>query len=222
MKKSLEALKLYAKTALHPAVVIMAVFFMVIMLVLLVFDPEEYASEEYLDMIGSVQIGHIGIYFLIFAGGSRVSQNKFFASSKFAKTLYTTTPVMFIFLITLAYDAVIAAISAAVADTRTLSDFLVFDSLSSAAVIIGGATYGKKKLGIVFALPYFLFLTFPMTAEKIGFNDNSLGLSLPAAFAAAAGIYILSIVFSVIITRTWWKTGDKFYLQSNYIRKTMS
>ena len=76
MSKTTRALKLYIKTAAHPFVIGFGLFMMIGMALAFIIDPDPVGSDEYLSMLGAIQMGNIGTVFMVIIASAKLMQNK--------------------------------------------------------------------------------------------------------------------------------------------------
>ena len=221
MKKLSNAIRLYAKATLHPFTIGFGLFMAIGMSLAFIIDPDPVGSDEYLSMLGALQMGHIGIIFMVIIGNSRLQQNKFYSSCSCAKLLYITAPAVFMTAATLLYDLYLGILALISLGTAGLSDAMVFNAFSSAMSILFSVCYGKRNLGVLAALPYFGFLVVPMIAKRLPIEGNTLGLSLDSAVLITVGAYLAAIVLAIVIGSLWWKNGDKFAMPNKLVQNVV-
>ena len=221
MKKLSNAIRLYAKTTLHPLTIGFVLFISLGMSLAFIIDPDPVGSDDYLSMLGALQMGHIGIIFTVIIGNLRLQQNKFYSSCSCAKLLYIIAPAAFMTASTLLYDLYLGILALILLGTAGLSDIMIFNAFSSAMAILFSVCYGKKNFGILAALPYFGFLIVPMIAKRLPIEGNTLGLSLDSAALITVGAYLAAIVLAIMAGSLWWKNGDKFAIPNKLVQNVV-
>lgn len=221
MNKISRTLRLYIKTAQYPFTIGFGVFIMLGMAIAFIVVPDPVGSKEYLSMLGAIQMGHIGTVFVVVIANDKLQQNKFYSSCSCAKELFIICPVVVMTVLNLFYDIVIYVSAYINLGIAGLSDVLVFNSFSSAMLIIVGACHGKQKLGILSVIPYCAFLAVPMIVNKSSLKDATLGISVGTAALIAAGWYIATIIISIVLERIWWKRGDKFVQPNKFVQSAI-
>lgn len=212
------AVKLYLKAAANPISAGIALFLMIGMFVCFIVMPEQVGSEGYMSMIGAIQVADVGGFIFIMFGNLKLHQNKYYSASICAKTLFTSVPIFTGLMIGLIYDVILAAAAGVNLGSAGLADVLVFDSVSTACVVLFAACCGKKKLSIVSEVPFLLVTwAFPIILDGSCSANGILGLPLGAAFAIAVSIYAVSAALALVIANIWWKNGDRFAMPNKAV-----
>lgn len=217
----LRAMKIYLKAAANPFTIGFAILFSGVMLIIFIVAPDPVGSEDYLSMLGAIQIGKIGFFFIVMIGNLKIQQNKFYASCCCGKSLYTIAPIVTGLAISLIYDIAIAAAAAVNLGSTGLSDVFVIDSVSSALIVFVAACYGKKKLTWGFYISYILFLFIPEGIGKLGVLDRISGLSVRSSAAITLSVYVVSLVLSLVAANVWWKKNDRFSMPNKFVTNVM-
>ncbi|WP_028510416.1 hypothetical protein [Ruminococcus sp. NK3A76] len=213
MNKAVRALKLYAEAAAHPFVIGFGLFLMIGMALAFIIDPDPVGGDEYLSMLGAVQMGNMGVILMVFAASTKLQQNKFFSSCTCAKELFTIGPVVAVTILCVLYDTLLDVSAYINLGTQGLADTLVFNTVSSMLLIIVGGCYGKKGVpltALLLGAAYFTFLGFPMASKITNISSHIIGLSLTTAVIIAVCGYTFAIAFTLMIENIWWKKGNRF------------
>lgn len=212
-------MKLYLKTAVHPFTIAGMLLMMIGMSLAFFIRPDHVGSEGYVSMISTIQTGKIGVFFIIMMGNLKLHQHKFYASSSCAKTLFTVAPMVTGLCVLLIYDTLLVVIAAVSLGSTGVADVIATGSVSNACMIIISAVYGKKRLNAWFVLAYTVFIFGPMFG-KSNYMKGLMDLSVGTAAAAALGICAASVALSLFIVNTWWKKGDRAYIQNNIVLRS--
>ena len=218
MNKVVRALKLYFKAAAHPFVIGFGLFMMIGMSLAFIIDPEPVGSEDYLTMLGVIQMGNMGTVIMVIAANTKLQQNKFYGSCTCAKKLFTIGPVAAVTVLNMIYDTVLAVSAYSNLGTVGLADTIVFNTISSMLMIILGGCFGKTGVPFVAVLQYvayIAFLSFPFSVKILPNMNKLLGIPVTTAVIIAVCGYVLAIVSTLLIENIWWKKGDKFAAQYN-------
>lgn len=224
MKKIARALKLYAKAAAHPFVIGFGLFMMIGMALAFIIDPDPVGGDEYLSMLGGVQMGNMGVILMVFTASTKLQQNKFFSSCTCAKELFTIGPVVIVTILCIIYDTLLDVFAYINLGTQGLADSLVFNTVSSMLLIIVGGCYGKRGVpltSVILCAAYFTFLGFPMSSKISTISGKLLGLPLTTAVIIAVCGYTLAIAFTLMIENIWWKKGTKFAMPNTIMLNTL-
>ena len=220
MKNITRALRLFAKAAAHPFVIGFGLFMMIGMSLAFIIDPDPVGGDEYLSMLGAVQMGNMGIVFMVITANSKLQQNKFFSSCSCAKELFTAGPVAAVTILCILYDIILDISAYINLGTQGLADTLVFNTVSSMLIIIVGGCYGKRGTpltAVLLDLAYFTFLAFPMANKFSSISSHIIGLPLTTAVIIAVCGYTFSIAFTLMIGSIWWRKGDRFAMPNKYM-----
>lgn len=207
-------MKLYLKTAAHPFIIGFMLFMMIGMSFAFAIKPDLPGTEEYRSMIGTLQMGKIGVFFVIMMGNLRLQQYKFFYASSCAKPLFTTAPIITGLAILLIYDAALAVIGVIGIGITAAADVLSVGSVSNACMIMVAATYGKKGLTLGFILPYMLYM-FGAGVVKMSVGEMLLGQSIWSGVAIDLGLCAATAAAAIGIVYAWWKKGDRISQVNN-------
>lgn len=219
MSKIKRAIRLYIKTAANPFLIGFSLLMMFGMSLVFLVDPAPVGSKEYLSMLEAVQMGNIGSVCLIVFTNLKIQQNKFYSSCSCAKDLYVYGPVFVAALLNVLYNTVLAVSAYINLGTAGLADLLIFNTMSSALLIIICGCHGKKGvpfISLIQTAAYLAFILFPIVLKSALNLQNVLevvlGLPLIAAVIINLGGYILAVTVTVAIEKYWWKKGDKFFM----------
>ncbi len=224
MSKTSRALKLYVKAAAHPFTIGFGLFMMIGMALAFTIKPDPVGSDDYLSMLGTIQMGNIGTVFMIFFANAKIQQNKFYSSCNCAKELFIIGPVAVVTALNILYDTALAVSAYINLGTAGLSDTLVFDTISSAILIIVGACYGKKGVAVVSGIPfvgYMAYISFPFAINKAPIEHGTLGLPVSTAALITVGGYIISFIIAIVLGNIWWKKGEKFAQPNNFVQTAL-
>ncbi|HAG14474.1 MAG TPA: hypothetical protein DCG49_11535 [Ruminococcus sp.] len=215
MNKTARAFKLFFNAAAHPFVIGFGLFMMLGMALAFILDPAPVGSDEYLSMLGSIQMGNIGTIFMVVIASAKMQQNKFYSSCICAKELFTIGPVAVVTILNLLYDTLLAVSAYINLGTAGLADTLVFNTISSMLIIVIGGCYGKKGVPFISAIQtiaYIIFISFPFSIKIASVTQKLCGHNLPAALLFTVCGYILAVTVTLVLENIWWKKGDKFAL----------
>ncbi|MCR5143547.1 MAG: hypothetical protein K6C68_13685 [Ruminococcus sp.] len=213
MNKVAGGIKLYTQAAAHPFTIGFGLFMMIGMSLAFIIDPDPVGSDDYLSMLGSIQMGNIGIVLMAIVANSKVQQNKFYSSCNCAKELFTIAPVASVTVLSLFYDTLLAVSAYINLGVAGLSDTMMFNTVSSMLIIIIGGCYGKAGFPFIHAMQaiaYMLFLTFPFSVRFASITHHLLGHDLMTAVKVAVCGYILAVAVTLVLENIWWKKGEKF------------
>lgn len=214
-------MRLYLKTAAHPFAIGFALFMMIGMSLAFAIDPADMpGTAEYKSIIGTLQMGKIGVFFIIMIGSLKLQHNKFYSSNSCAKQLYTVAPMVTGLFLLLLYDIALTVIGAVGIGSAAAADVLTGGSLSNACMIMVSALYGKKGQSVGFGISYILyFCSASIVKSRVG--DVLLGHSVGAAAAIEVGVCAASALLALTIVNAWWKNGDKFNMPNKYVMNAM-
>ena len=211
------ALKLYIEAAANPLTIAVGAVWFIGLIMVFALKPSPVGSDDYITMISIIGSAHIGLFFMVFFGGYKTSQNKFYLSSCCAKHLFTTIPIIVSFMICFAYDTVQALLAYVNLGNAGLSDVLVSNSVCGAIMILYAGAIGKKKLEWFFSAPYIGIIILSSAISHSGRFNNGFGLPLGVAFVIAFGAYALGITLTLLITNIWWKNGNRHSMPNKFV-----
>ena len=213
MNKVSSGIKLYTQAAAHPFTIGFGLFMMIGISLAFIIDPDPVGSDEYLSMLGAIQMGNIGTVFMVIIASAKLMQNKFYSSCNCAKELFTIGPVAAVTVLNMLYDTLLAVSAYINLGVAGLSDTMIFNTVSSMLIIIIGGCYGKAGVPFVAAIQfiaYMLFISFPFSIRLASFTQKLLGHHLMTAVIFTVCGYILAIAVTLVLENIWWKKGDKF------------
>lgn len=213
MKKVASGIKLYVQAAAHPFTIGFGLFMMIGMALAFIIDPDPVGGDEYLSMLGAIQMGNFGTVFMVIIASAKLQQNKFYSSCNCAKELFTIGPVAAVTVLNMLYDTLLAVSAYINLGAAGLSDTMIFNTVSSMLIIIIGGCYGKAGVPFISAvqvIAYMLFISFPFSIRLASFTQKLLGHHLMSAVIFTVCGYILAIAVTLVLENIWWKKGDKF------------
>lgn len=219
MSKTSRALKLYIEAAANSLSIGIGLFMMIGMALGFIIEPDPVGSDEYLSMLGTIQMGNSGTVFMITFANAKIQQSKFYSSCNCAKELFIIGPVAVITVLNMLYDTVLAVSAYINLGTAGLSDTLVFDTISSALLIIAGSCYGKNgvtSVSVIQVIGYMTFISSPFTIGNAPIKNDTLGLPVSTAALITAGGYIISIIIAIVLGNIWWKKGNRFSMPNKF------
>ena len=207
-KRFLKTLKLYIRTAFNPIMIALALVMFVGIPYALFADPAPLGDKEYMSMIGTVGIGHIGIVIIQIMGCLLCPTSKLFLAMPDAKRFMTVIPIMVTAVLGILYDALIIIISVCTINMQTTADLMLMCSAGTVLACIITSTLNKKGLGVLdIAAMLIMFST--LFVFNNGSFDNGFGLSAEKAAVIAGAVYIAGIALNVIIMKLWWSRSDR-------------
>lgn len=223
MKNIMRALRMYAK-AIHPFALGFGLFMMIVMALVFIIDPDPVGSEDYLEMLGVVQIGSIGIFFVIMTANVKIQQNKFYSSCINAKELFIYGPLITAAVIKMLYDAVLDVAAYINLGTAGLSDMLIVSTISTFLVIIVCSCYGKNGvpfISVISFIGYIALLFLLNSMVKIPAANKLIGHPLWVAVIVVICGYIISIAAALILENIWWKKGIRFAMPNKLMQNML-
>lgn len=224
MNKVARAVQIYIKAAAHPFTIGFGLFMMIGMLLAFIIDPDPVGSDEYLSMLGVVQMANFGIILMIIIGNARLQQNKFYCSCSIAKEIFIYGPIWLATTIKVLYDVLVAVFAYINLGIVGLSDTLVFSTISTVLLIIVAGCFGKSSVPFVSVIAYVGYMSFLLllpAMDKIPFVIKFLGLPLWKSVIIAVSAYIISITVTLMIEKIWWKKGDRFAMPYKFVQDVL-
>ena len=174
-------------------------------------DPAVCGEDGYMNMMGSINVGQLLSVILVIAGGINMMKTRFFLSLPFAKTLFTTVPVIVSAGLSLIYGIIAAVIVILRADMQTLSDLLVLMPVNITFICLIVPTLGKYRFFPLHLLCV-LYVVFSLSImPELDITANGFGLPVQTACIIGALILVCGIALSLLITNIWWKKGNHTY-----------
>lgn len=209
-----KTLKLYLRIAINPITAILALVILVGIPIAMIYDPAPLGDKEYMSMIGSVGIGHIGIVCLLIYCGIVCSTSKFFISVPDAKRFMTVMPIIVSAAMGIIYDAVMFVIGVCFLEKQTVSDLLLICPSCTVLASLVVSTLNRKGLGIVDIIACFLLFS-TIFVFNGGHYTNGFGISVEKALMIVPFIYILGFALNFLIQKIWWSKSDRLSARLN-------
>lgn len=209
MKKVINAIRLYLKTSVNPVTLIVGIFIMFLMSTLFVIEPHPAGSEDYMSMISSLGIGHVGVIIIVAFSVLKPYLFKFYVSSSCAKHLFITAPIVFTSIICLTYDVIFDILAYINIGASSLADIMIFNSIYSGVFILFATFIGKQKYEGFAVFPYLALLALSGFISKNKSFQNGFGIPVSLSVIITLALYMAFIMVTVIIANRWWKTGNR-------------
>lgn len=212
----MKALRLYNMMTFNLIFAIPGTALMILLAIALALSPEGKGSEDYMSMIGTVGIGHLGIIFINFSYFIQSGRYKFPASIRSAKLFFTVVPVVAVGSLCLIYDIFIIVISAIVLPPSVFSDILISNAVHSVVACFLISLSGKKKFYFITLPLMFIYFFQTIILSHLGILSNGFGLPLAVAAVISAAIYIIGTGLNLGLLNWWWKkSGRDFNVNVN-------
>ncbi len=208
MKNFFRAYKYFLKLSFKPVLVLSSLFFIGLLIFSCIQSKTVKGDDDYYAMLGVVGTLHFFAFVNVGIGTIYTRTNKFFMSTKIAKSLYTSVPIMATLTYGLIYDIIIGVMAYFFWDISAFSDILIVNAFST-IVVCGSSAFARiPKLNPLVFVSFGYLLLIPKLPEHTIFK-NDYSFPVVESFLISACIYIIGTAMLIFLLNIWWSKTEK-------------